>query len=38
MCGTREILKDENQLEHVTLLATISTNFLNIHRVGQVSV
>ena len=38
MCGTLEILKDGNPLELVTRLGTISTNFLNIHRVEQVSV
>ena len=38
MCGTREILKDGNPSELVTRLGTISTNFLNIHRVEQVSV
>ena len=36
MCGTREILKDENPLEHVTRLVTISTNFSNTRRVEQV--
>ena len=38
MCGTREILNAGNLLEHVTRLRTISMNFSNIHRVGQVSV
>ena len=36
MCGTLEILKDENPLEHVTRLVTISTNFSNTRRVEQV--
>ena len=36
MCGTLEILKDENPLERVTRPGTISANFSNIRRVEQV--